>query len=558
MIFFYSFYEELFEDLISKEKTNTIPIFQLFEEFLLNSEQKIILLENISFTNLSKIITKFFFAKKNQINKIFEKNKQFFYYYLQEAGLGAILLGVIVVGISIVKTPGTIRQISANRPASPPFAMMSYNSYYSRNRIKPKIPQISEPSITIVQPLPTSSIQTSPTSSVLQVNTRLSMPRPVQTRSTSLVTAKVQQPVALTQVKQNCLKVQQILQRTFSNTPTTVQVNVGYEMDKGTGLWVPTTKANILNTVGTYADSEKVKTAFVKIAGENGLQVQKVSQDREHVTVSPILRSYGILRESGATFLMLKPHHVVHTNVMYVSLPLQFGYDSRKGDAIDWHEHLATVYDSNLVKLYDSKTTSKYLLKDNTKAVETLAVYGLDMDDVRNAARTAHSIDINRLNELDIPRQLLLPTRHINMLCQKGKQDFDLFTQRFSPGYSLNYTPNKASKFLEVGLEEAIDVNKFYYSLEPYFVQGTTERATIQSSHRQFTNSVNESITFTIDRGGSVNQNLVQEFETRLPSGPLLDLDQAENTARIQFGLENVKRGIPSSLWSTNSPTNFD
>ncbi len=549
-IFFYSFYQELFEDLISKEKTNTRPIFELFEEFLLNSEQKIILLKNISFTDLSKIINKFFFAKKNQINKIFEKNQQFFSYYLLQTGLGAILLGIIVVGITIVKAPGVVRRINESRPASPPFAMMSYNCYYSRKQIVPKLPQITETSTSFIQP--------SQTSSVLQVNKSLSTPRPVQTRSTSLVTAKAQQPVALTQVKQNCSKVEQVLQRTFNNTPTTVQVNVGYEFDKPTGLWVSTNKANILNTVGTYADNEKVKTAFVKIAGENGLQVQKVPQDREHVTVGPILRSYGIPREGGATFLMLRPHHVVHTNVMDVSLPLQFGYDPQKGNAIDWHEHLADVYDSNLVELYDSNPTSKYLLKDNTKAVETLAVYGIDMDDVRNAARTVHNIDINRLNELDIPHQLLLPTSHINMLCQKGKQDFDLFTQKSSPGCSINYSANKASQFLEVGLEEAININRFYHSLEPYFVQGTTERATIQSSHRQFKNAVNESIAFTIDRGGSINQNLVQEFETRFPSGRLYDLDQAENVARTEFALENVKRGIPSCLWSTNSPTNFD
>lgn len=83
VIFFYSFYQKLFEDLISKEKSNTRPIFKLFEEFFLDSEEKILFLENLSFTNLSKIITKFFFAKKNQIDKIFEKNRQFFYYYVQ-------------------------------------------------------------------------------------------------------------------------------------------------------------------------------------------------------------------------------------------------------------------------------------------------------------------------------------------------------------------------------------------------------------------------------------------------------------------------------------------
>ncbi len=549
-IFFYSFYQDLFEDLISKEKTNTRPIFELFEESLLNSEQKIILLKNISFTDLSKIITKFFFAKKNQINKIFEKNQEFFYYYLQEAGLGAILLGIVVVGITIVKAPGAVRRINANRPASPPFAMMSYNYYYSRNQIGPKLPQITE---TI-----TSIIQTLPTSSVLQVNKRSSIPRPLQTRSPYSVTAKAQQPVGLTQVKQNCSKVEQILQQNFSNTPTIVKVNVGYEIDKRTGVLVPTTKANLLNTVGTFADNEKAKNVFVKILGENNLQAQTVFLDREHVTVSPILRSYGIPRESGATYFMLRPHHVVHTQAMDVNLPLQFGYDSQKGNAINWHEHLSTVYDNNLVELYDPNPTSKYLLKDNTKAVETLAFYGIDMNDVRNAARSAHTIDINRLNELDIPPELLLPTSHINMLCHKGKQDFYFFTQKSSFGYSINYSPSKASKVLEVGLVKAVNINKFYYSLEPSFIQGTTGRAVIQSSHRQFVNSVKESITFTIERGGSVNQNLLQQFETRLPSGRLYDLDQAENAARTQFGLENVKRGIPSCLWNTNSPTNFN
>lgn len=465
------------------------------------------------------------------------------------------MLGIVVVGLITVKASahaGHVRRINNNAPVSPPFAMISYNAhyYYSRNQVVQKLPQISESSTSIVQSLPPSS--------VLKINKRPSVIRPLQIRSPYLVTAQAQQPVSLMQVKQNCSNVEQTLQQKFINTPTIVKVNVGHELDEKTGMLVPTIKVNLLNTVGTFSDNEKVKNNFVKILGENYLQPQIALMDREHVTVSPILNSYGIPRESGGTYFMLRTHHKVHTEAMNVHLPIQFGYGSQKGNAIDWHEHLSDVYDNNLVNLYDANPTSKYLLKDNTKARDTLGFYGIEMDDVRAAARSASTMDINRLFNLDIPSELLFPTSHINMLCAKGKQDFDLFTQKSTPGYSMNYSANKASGVLEVGLEKAVGINKFYHSLEPIFIQGTTQRAVIESAHRQFVNSVKESITFTIDRGGYVDQNLLQQFETRLPPGRLYDLDESENAARILFGLENVKRGIPSCLWNKNSSTNFN
>ncbi len=455
----------------------------------------------------------------------------------------------MVVGLTIVKAPGGVRRINENRPISPPFAMISYNAhYYSRNQIGQKQSLIPESTI----------LQTFPTPPALQVKKRSGIPRSLQIRSPILITAKAQQPVGLMQVKQNCSKVEQILQQKFINTPSIVKVNIGHELDTKTGALVPTTKVNLLNTVGTFGDNERIKNRFVNILGENNLQAQTVLMDREHVTVSPILYSYGIPRESGGTFFMLRSHHKTLTQAIEVDWPLQFGYDPQKGNAIDWHEHLATNYDNNLINIYDANPTSKYLLKDNKKAVETLDFYGIDINDVRAAARSAHTIDINTLFDLEIPPDLLFPTSHINMVCNKGKQDFDLFTKKSAPGYSMTYSANKASKVLNAGLKKAINVNKFYFSLEPNFVQGTTQRAVIQSAHRQFVSSIKESITFTIERGGSIDQNLLQEFETRLPAGRLYDLDQAENVARTEFDLHNVKRGVKSCLWNTNSPRTFN
>jgi hypothetical protein len=80
-----------------------------------------------------------------------------------------------------------------------------------------------------------------------------------------------------------------------------------------TDFLVSTNKVNLLNTVGTFADNEKIKNRFVKILDKNGLQAQTVLMDREYVTVSPILYSYGIPRDIGGTFFMLRPHHNTHT-----------------------------------------------------------------------------------------------------------------------------------------------------------------------------------------------------------------------------------------------------
>ncbi len=137
------------------------------------------------------------------------------------------MLGVVVVEITIVKVPGEVRRVHNDRLISPPFAMISHNAhyYYSRNQIGQKLPQITETSTSIVQTLSTSS--------VLQVNKRSSIPRPIQIRSPYLVTAKAQQPVSLMQVKQNCSNVEQILQQNFINTPSVIRINVGHDFPKG-------------------------------------------------------------------------------------------------------------------------------------------------------------------------------------------------------------------------------------------------------------------------------------------------------------------------------------
>lgn len=142
------------------------------------------------------------------------------------------------------------------------------------------------------------------------------------------------------------------------------------------------------------------------------------------------------------------------------------------------------------------------------------------------------------------------------MLCSKGSQDFDRFTDRCAPGYSLNFSPDKATTFLEKGLQRARLINQHYFALEPHIGQDTLEGAVTRAAHKKFINSVNGAICFTRDRGGLIRPSLEQFFNIR-HSGVVLDLDEAENLARIELGLQNIKKGVPS-VWSFNTIPIFD
>ena len=59
-ILFFSFHQELLEDLLNNEKSSTKKLFQLVEEYLLYLENTNLLFRDFSSKNLPKIIDKFF------------------------------------------------------------------------------------------------------------------------------------------------------------------------------------------------------------------------------------------------------------------------------------------------------------------------------------------------------------------------------------------------------------------------------------------------------------------------------------------------------------------
>lgn len=344
----------MLEDLLQNEDSSIKKLFQLFEEYWLSLQNTNILLRDFYLKDFPKILKEFFLAKKTKIDKIFSENKKFFERFLYEFSLETFLISVVMVGLPFLRVSDNPRRFQNYPPTSAPFAMVSHpvHSYSSRNQTVQKdfLPAESVNSIVQLQP-------------VLQVTKRAVSLRPLQIRNPIINLSRAQKLLPLSKVKQNCSDVKQKLQQTFPSSLSQIHVNVGYELNSETGALVCTDQVNLLNTSGTYGINDKVKSKFITIVKDTSLTMQPIDMDREHVTVSPFLSSYGIPRNAGGTYFILRDHHKAHTRMMNVTLPTDFGYGTEKSNAVDFHEYLAGIYDQTLVKLYDANPEPAYLLK---------------------------------------------------------------------------------------------------------------------------------------------------------------------------------------------------
>lgn len=138
---------------INEPNEGFIEIFQLFEQFMHSSEnKKDTYLEELSSNNLSKIGYQFCSTRKNQIEKIVQKNATFFKKaFDNNSTVFCIVLGVLYISLIIFHTLGGSHvSDNARKKAQnyhPPFAMISYqtNSFrpsYSSQAAQPATAQV--------------------------------------------------------------------------------------------------------------------------------------------------------------------------------------------------------------------------------------------------------------------------------------------------------------------------------------------------------------------------------------------------------------------------------
>ena len=141
LIIYYSFYNNLFDDFVKREKSEIRELFCLFEEFLISLENQIL---EILIKDLPKFFDQFRLAKKAEILQIFEKNKQFFNSYLRVVDFKTFLLQIAVAGFVILQRRTIVATFKLNRPSSAPFAMIAHNNHLYSSKTRTALVDSSE------------------------------------------------------------------------------------------------------------------------------------------------------------------------------------------------------------------------------------------------------------------------------------------------------------------------------------------------------------------------------------------------------------------------------
>lgn len=117
-IIFSSLCQDLFKDLRDEKMSNSLNLFELFEEYLISSKDRIFIVKTISLESLkdfSKINRKFILAKKTQIEAILEKRKSIFSKYYKDLELHNIVSSILLFCLIVITVIGGVKLNNENR-----------------------------------------------------------------------------------------------------------------------------------------------------------------------------------------------------------------------------------------------------------------------------------------------------------------------------------------------------------------------------------------------------------------------------------------------------------
>ena len=512
-ILIFSFYQDLLKDLSIDKENTVIELFKLFEDYLRSSKDKAFLFKNSSFDllkELTEINKRFISAKTNQINNLIKQKKGFFKHYLQEIQKEELIFFIILITLSVVKIlAGSTQKSQNNSPYVAPFAMIG-SPTYTILRSSPEAPQsASHINMTLqtpefhgrlrakVQKITYTAPKMQPISSG---TTKVGSPKnsPIKKLKTAPASLLLQN---LSQTSQEVVQLENRVNqnRNYSNT-TQVVIN---QAPTATNSGIQT-KTHLLNSSGYYADLGKVQDVYkTEITETNAVLVpQSVPMDREHVTISPLLKGYTIDRDKGGTYFFIKSHHNTHTQVMAFELPDTCSYVSGSGNALDYHEELEKRYVIHLQNRYGSNPSPEYLLKNGTKAIDDLNKYGITQDKVIAAAKRAFGLDINTLYSMNIPADVLLPWSHVNSINVKQIDALNTFVESGDPGSSNSFNAQTLSGRLTAALQNGQDVNKHYAAVRQLLKPGSVEANIAERVHDKYLYGAREAVKAVEQKGG--------------------------------------------------------
>ena len=334
----------------------------------------------------------------------------------------------------------------------------------------------------------------------------------------------------------------------FSNTPKyKAPVNLVINTVSTQTVNGAKTKANLLNTVGTYKDTGKAKEHFAASLNTptSSISVQKAAVNRQHVNIDSIRNSLTIPRDQGACHIFPKEHHTLVTRLTNCEVPFDCGYENKK-DLLEYQDILATRYGEMLDQVYSPNPGPEYLLPDDIKPVEDLEKYGVIPDGVKVAASQAFAQERAKIVQMEIPKDVLFPWSHVNSINLKQVEAFNTFTDRFNPGDSegLANRPERASTWLNQALKNGLEASEHYYAVKQKLKPGSIEFFVANKNYEAHMVAAENAINTVRQFGGTVNSELERDYFARNQSP--IALSDAEEIAMNSFNLRNPKRGCNS------------
>lgn len=461
--------------------------------------------------------------------------------------LTEIIICVIFIGTFIIRPLGYSPRSQAYLPrtTNAPFAMITNFGLRASGPVKSE----SASSVSIVDA--TSLAKASPVSNIRQVR-RKAARSIVQTRSSISASAKATALINLKKTgEQKTLadfneaqsviiagEVEQVLQaRRDNKNHSTVLANVNSRsvVDFIDGVPTFTNQYNSLGSSMRYGEGPEFKKEFNGLLvshPEGPLQLDPVSVDFEHVTPEPLRRGYNMRTADGGTHVFLSSHHRAFTKEMIFNLGIQYGYTGDKLNAIDFTEDSCVVYVKKLGEFYEV----------NPDKADELTRYGIDVEQVQNGAKCAFNLDTKFLVEMNIPNGSILAVSHIELAHGQAIKEFDAFPTR---SLSSQHDAKTSCRLLEEGLLRVKPILIHYDAIAPSLETGTVADLRSADKNNKLRNSIGEAITFTENLSG---QNLSHHRESVLNKDSILSLEQAEEIARTDLGLDFVQKGV-KPIW---------
>lgn len=569
-IIFSSLCQDFFTDITNDKVGCSLPLFELFEEYLLSSKDKIFLFKSTtanSLTEFNEINRKFILARKSKIEAILEENKNTLSKYYQKLNINKLVGYILLSCLALITIVASNVVYKGNREKivfQPPYAsvmtienasvtsdvLMTKNAPFASitDNLLNSSPfgQSSKARRVPISQLRVHSQQNSKPSTPASQKVTYNAPKVASLSKTSAIPV-VTKAVPLKKLQPANVSISQdvaVAKKKLNNTP---KYKAPVIIVMNTVINGAKTEANIRNTVGTYQDLGKVKEHFAR-SFENAtspISVQTTGVDRQHVNIESTRNSLTIPRNQGACHILPTKHHVLVTPLMDCTVPFDCGYGNKK-DLLEYHDILATRYDKMLDSVYDTNPGPKYLIPNGIIPVKDLEQYGVTPDEVKVSGSQAFAQERTKIVLMEIPKDVLFPWSHANSINVKQVEAFNTFSNRFNPGDSegLANRPKRASIWIAEALKNGREASEHYYAVLPILKPGSHEFFVANKNYEAHMVAAENAIYTVRHFGGVVNSELERDYFVRNPTPkPLSD---AEEIAMNSFNLRNPKKGCKS------------